>query len=94
MRCYIEAITEPRHVARSRRARHDNVCVRVCVCALDPSHVVGLFPSLLPQGYRNQLEYPDKLPELGGGELERGILALIEYLTEVSTARQGWVYTK
>ena len=66
----------------------------MCVCALDPSHVVGLFPSLLPQGYRNQLEYPDKLPELGGGELERGILALIEYLTEVSTARHGWVYTK
>ena len=50
----------------------------------DPSHVIGLYPNLLPQDFRNQLEYPDRLPELEGGELEKGLLALIEFLTEVS----------
>ena len=50
----------------------------------DPSHVIGLYPNLLPQDYRNLLEYPDLLPELEGGELEKGLLSLIEYLTQVS----------
>ena len=49
----------------------------------DPSHVIGLFPNLLPQDYRNQLEYPDRLPELEGGELEKGLLALVEFLLQV-----------
>ena len=49
----------------------------------DPSHVIGLYPNLLPQDFRNQLEYPDRLPELEGGELEKGLLALIEFLTQV-----------
>ena len=49
----------------------------------DPSHVIGLYPNLLPQDFRNQLEYPDKLPELEGYELENGLIALIEYLTQV-----------
>lgn len=49
----------------------------------DPSHVIGLFPDLLPMDYRNQLEYPDKLPDLEGIELENGLLALIEYLIQV-----------
>ncbi|XP_064600177.1 vam6/Vps39-like protein [Liolophura sinensis] len=48
----------------------------------DASHVIGLYPNLLPQDYRNQLEYPDKLPDLEGGELEKGLLALIDYLTQ------------
>ncbi|CAH1791977.1 unnamed protein product [Owenia fusiformis] len=47
----------------------------------DASHVIGLYPNLLPQDFRNQLEYPDKLPDLEGAELEKGLLALIEYLT-------------
>ncbi|XP_006825770.1 vam6/Vps39-like protein [Saccoglossus kowalevskii] len=47
----------------------------------DPAQVIGLFPDLLPQDYRNQLEYPSKPPELSGSELEKGLLGLIEYLT-------------
>ncbi|PVD26341.1 hypothetical protein C0Q70_14012 [Pomacea canaliculata] len=48
----------------------------------DPSHVIGLYPDLLPPDYRNKLEYPEKVPELEGQEMERGIMALIEYLTQ------------
>ncbi|XP_014671052.1 PREDICTED: vam6/Vps39-like protein [Priapulus caudatus] len=49
----------------------------------DPSHVIGLFPGLLPPDFRSQLEYPEKLPELAGADLENGFVALIEYLTQV-----------
>lgn len=49
----------------------------------DPSHIIGLFPDLLPQGFREQLEYPGILPELAGLDLENGLLALIEYLIQV-----------
>lgn len=55
----------------------------------DASHVIGLFPELLPQDYRNQLEYPDKLPVLEGIDLENGLLALIEYLTQVRHSLMG-----
>ncbi|XP_041353642.1 vam6/Vps39-like protein [Gigantopelta aegis] len=48
----------------------------------DPSHVIGLYPNLLPQDFRSQLEYPNKLPNLEGGELEKGLLSLIDYLTD------------
>jgi len=48
----------------------------------DPSHVIGLYPNLLPQDFRKNLEYPDKLPELTDLECERGYLYLIEYLTQ------------
>ncbi|XP_077997895.1 vam6/Vps39-like protein [Glandiceps talaboti] len=48
----------------------------------DPSQVIGLFPDLLPQEFRNQLEYPTQPPDLSGAELEKGLLALIEYLTQ------------
>lgn len=48
----------------------------------DPSHVIGLYPNLLPQDFRNKLEYPAKLPELNDMECERGFLGLIEYLTQ------------
>ncbi|KAK6183438.1 hypothetical protein SNE40_010920 [Patella caerulea] len=48
----------------------------------DPSNVIGLYPNLLPQEYRNQLEYPDKLPDLEGGDLEKGLLALIDFLMQ------------
>ncbi|KAJ8308553.1 hypothetical protein KUTeg_013427 [Tegillarca granosa] len=48
----------------------------------DPSHVIGLYPNLLPQDFRNQLDYPSSLPDLEGGELEKGLLALQEYLTQ------------
>ncbi|XP_023931071.1 vam6/Vps39-like protein [Lingula anatina] len=48
----------------------------------DPANVIGLYPNLLPSEFRNKLSYPDKTPDLSGGELEKGILALIEYLTQ------------
>lgn len=48
----------------------------------DPSHVIGLFPDLLPQVYRDQLKYPDEVPVLSGGVLETGLLALIDYLNQ------------
>ncbi|KAM9707409.1 vam6/Vps39-like protein isoform 1-T1 [Menidia menidia] len=47
----------------------------------DPTHVIGLYPDLLPSDYRKQLHYPNPLPTLSGAELERAHLALIDYLT-------------
>jgi len=55
----------------------------VDICGSDPSHVIGLYPNLLPEDFRKQLDYPDALPDLDGTELERGILSLIDYLTQV-----------
>ncbi|KAG8183005.1 hypothetical protein JTE90_017093 [Oedothorax gibbosus] len=49
----------------------------------DPSHVIGLFPNLLPEEFRSSLEYPDRLPNLQGTELENGLVALTDYLVEV-----------
>uniref|UniRef100_A0A1A8M4V5 Vacuolar protein sorting 39 homolog n=1 Tax=Nothobranchius pienaari TaxID=704102 RepID=A0A1A8M4V5_9TELE len=48
----------------------------------DPTHVIGLYPDLLPSDYRKQLHYPNPLPTLSGAELERAHLALIDYLTQ------------
>lgn len=48
----------------------------------DPSHVIGLYPNLLPQDFRKQLEYPEKLPDLEGSDLEKGLMALIDYLKD------------
>ncbi|XP_061598896.1 vam6/Vps39-like protein [Cololabis saira] len=48
----------------------------------DPTHVIGLYPDLLPLDYRKQLHYPNPLPTLSGAELERAHLALIDYLTQ------------
>ena len=53
---------------------------------IDPSYVIGLFPDLLPMDFRKQLEYPETIPSLQGRELEHAVLALIKYLTEVSSA--------
>lgn len=49
----------------------------------DPTHVIGLYPDLLPSDYRKQLHYPNPLPTLSGAELEKAHLALIDYLTQV-----------
>ncbi|KAF0310166.1 Vam6/Vps39-like protein [Amphibalanus amphitrite] len=49
----------------------------------DPSHVIGLFPDLLPQQYWSQLEYPGRLAELQGRDLENGLVALSDYLIQV-----------
>ncbi|XP_063106267.1 vam6/Vps39-like protein isoform X2 [Cavia porcellus] len=48
----------------------------------DPTHVMGLYPDLLPTEYRKQLQYPNPLPALSGAELEKAHLALIDYLTQ------------
>uniref|UniRef100_A0A8C0B9H4 VPS39 subunit of HOPS complex n=1 Tax=Buteo japonicus TaxID=224669 RepID=A0A8C0B9H4_9AVES len=48
----------------------------------DPTHVMGLYPDLLPTDYRKQLQYPNPLPGLSGAELEKAHLALIDYLTQ------------
>lgn len=48
----------------------------------DPSHVIGLYPNLLPHEFRKQLEYPKKPPDLEGGELEKALSALQDYLTQ------------
>lgn len=50
---------------------------------IDPTHVMGLYPDLLPTDYRKQLQYPNPLPALSGAELEKAHLALIDYLTQV-----------
>lgn len=52
-------------------------------CIADPTHVIGLFPEFLPSEFRKQLEYPAPPPQLTAGELEKGCLALVEYLTQV-----------
>ncbi len=49
----------------------------------DPSQVIGLFPDLLPEDFRNKLEYPSKAPQLVGADLETGLFCLIDYLLEV-----------
>ena len=53
---------------------------------IDPSHVIGLFPDLLPVDFRKQLEYPEAVAILQGRELEQAVLALIKYLTEVGNS--------
>ncbi|CAG0914703.1 unnamed protein product [Notodromas monacha] len=53
------------------------------VLDIDPSNVIGLFPDLLPAVFQNQLNFPDKVPELRGHSLENGLLALKDYLVEV-----------
>ncbi|MEE6525037.1 hypothetical protein FKM82_024816, partial [Ascaphus truei] len=65
----------------------------------DPTHVIGMYPDLLPSDYKKQLLYPDPVPPLSGAELEKANLALIDYLTQVrwtisplggSLIRMGW----
>lgn len=53
-------------------------------CLADPTHVIGLFPNLLPDEFRKKLEYPTPPPLLTPSETEKGCLALVEYLTQVS----------
>ena len=47
--------------------------------------MIGLYPNLLPQDFRRQLDYPEKLPDLEGSDLEKGLMALIDYLKDVSS---------
>ena len=52
--------------------------------------MIGLYPNLLPQDFRKQLEYPEKLPDLEGSDLEKGLMALIDYLKDVSVHSFGF----
>ncbi|KAG8449632.1 hypothetical protein GDO86_016319 [Hymenochirus boettgeri] len=48
----------------------------------DPTHVIGMYPDLLPSDYKKHLQYPNPVPVLSGAELEKANLALIDYLTQ------------
>ena len=61
---------------------------------IDPSHVIGLFPDLLPQAFRNELQYPDKVPTMHGRDMENAILALVEYLTQIRHRLKGQAANK
>lgn len=56
---------------------------------LDPTHVMGLYPELLPSDYKKQLQYPNPVPVLSPAELEKAHLALIDYLTQVRIQYNG-----
>ncbi|XP_067938529.1 vam6/Vps39-like protein [Watersipora subatra] len=47
----------------------------------DPSHVIGLYPDLLPRDFRVNIKYPRHLPDLTGADREQALAALIDYLT-------------
>ncbi|KAH9410449.1 Vam6/Vps39-like protein [Tyrophagus putrescentiae] len=49
----------------------------------DPSYVIGLYPDLLPEDFRARLVYPTRLPHFEGAILEKGLMALVDYLLEV-----------
>ena len=49
--------------------------------------MIGLYPNLLPPEFKKKLEYPEPLPNLEGSDLEKGLLALTDYLNDVS-----WFY--
>lgn len=63
--------------------------MRATYYVVDPSNVIGLYPDLLPRNFRDQLRYPSGVPELTTSEREKAMLALIEYLTQVSVVG-GW----
>lgn len=49
----------------------------------DPSHVIGLFPDLLPDEYRSSLRYPESIPPVKDEDLETGLYALVDYLVQI-----------
>ena len=57
----------------------------LCSVSLDPVHVIGLYPHLLPSDLRMALSqsHPTKPPTLSGVDLEEGTKHLITYLTQV-----------
>ncbi|XP_053398739.1 vam6/Vps39-like protein [Mercenaria mercenaria] len=46
----------------------------------DPSHVIGMYPELLPSKLSNSLVYPEKIPNLHGRDLEKALSELVQYL--------------
>jgi hypothetical protein len=63
---------------------HYTMCCfsRIILLFSDPYEVIRLFPELLPQQSRGHQE-PEQHPRLQDRDLESGLLALIEFLTEV-----------
>uniref|UniRef100_H2Y4V8 CNH domain-containing protein n=1 Tax=Ciona savignyi TaxID=51511 RepID=H2Y4V8_CIOSA len=50
--------------------------------SVDAVQVIGLFPDLLPTDYRKGLKYPGEIPTLKNDDLERGLLALSDFLMQ------------
>lgn len=40
---------------------------------VEPTFVIGLFPDLLPEEYRKQIDYPANPPKFSVGDLQKGI---------------------
>jgi len=38
----------------------------------EPTYVIGLYPDLLPEEYRKQLDYPSTPPKFSSGDLQKG----------------------
>lgn len=91
-----DMVVEPEHEKAKRKEHIQNLFAFDMFCQkrfddslqlfaqleTDPTHVIGLFPEFLPSEFRKQLEYPAPPPQLTAGELEKGCLALVEYLTQ------------
>lgn len=45
--------------------------------------VIGMFPDMVPEEYRNRLQYPYPLPTLSGADLEKALQALVHFLLEI-----------
>lgn len=62
--------------------RFDDSMQVFAMLGTDPTHVIGLYPDLLPTEYKKQIHYPNPVPGLSGAELEKAHLALIDYLAQ------------
>ena len=82
--CWKAKLTQRLRTFKSLQKQCYEWLLILVIFCLDPTHVMGLYPDLLPTDYRKQLQYPNPLPGLSGAELEKAHLALIDYLTQVS----------
>lgn len=39
---------------------------------VEPTYVIGLFPDLLPDEYRKQIQYPSVVPKMTANDLQKG----------------------
>jgi hypothetical protein len=68
--------------AQFSKKRFDAAMKTFSELQIDPPHVIGLFPDLLPVEVRKRYEYPMAIPHLEGAELETATECLIRYLTK------------
>ncbi|XP_060583143.1 vam6/Vps39-like protein isoform X2 [Ruditapes philippinarum] len=47
---------------------------------IDPSHIIGMFPDLLPSKLSNSLVYPEKVQSIHEKALDKALFELVEYL--------------